>query len=163
MAEGKNGIGPDGWARGPEREGEPGNGGGRMKKKDPVRGFLEERGCPRHVVEGGVPGLVRRWEQVVEETAKGYALTLDDYLNDLDGRQILEDILEALPNSANDKIRERIRRADRKMRGLVDPAGKCLWGSEVAETEGWTAEKNWWYFCRPRKADSDFLAEIDNI
>ena len=133
-----------------------------MKKKDPVRGFLEERGCPPHVVEGGIPGLVRGWEQVVEEVGKGYALTLDDYLNDLDGRQILEEALKIAPRAEGSNIRERVLRADRKMRSLVEPAGKCLWGSEVAETEGWTAEKNWWYFCRPRKADSDFLAEIDN-
>jgi hypothetical protein len=134
-----------------------------MKKKDPVRYFLEEKGCPLHVVEAGIPGLVKGWEETVEETAKGYALTLDDYLNDLDGRQILEEILEALPTAADEKNRERIRRADRKMRGLTEPAGKCLWGSEVAETEGWTAEKNWWYFNRPKKGDADFLSEIDEI
>ena len=24
-----------------------------MKKKDPIRDFLEEKGCPEHVCEGG--------------------------------------------------------------------------------------------------------------
>jgi hypothetical protein len=134
-----------------------------MKKKDPIKDFLKEKGCPQHVVEGGIPGLVKNWEQVVEEVNKGYALTLDDYLNDLDGRQILEEALVIAPKGTGDKIRERVRRADQKMRTLVEPAGKCLWGSEVAETEGWTPEKNWWYFSRPKKGDADFLAEIDDL
>jgi hypothetical protein len=134
-----------------------------MKKKDPVRDFLEGKGCPEHILEGGLPGLVESWEQVVEEVSKRYALTLDDYLNDLDGRQILHEVMEIAPKVAVDKIRDRVFRTDRKMRGLVEPAGKCLWGSEVAETEGWTPEKNWWYFSRPKKADEDFLAEIDDI
>jgi hypothetical protein len=134
-----------------------------MKKKDPIRDFLEEKGCPQHVVEGGIPDLVKSWEQAAEEVNKGYALTLDDYLNDLDGRQILEEALQIEPEGEGEKMRERVGRADKKMRDLVEPAGKCLWGSEVAEAEGWTPGKNWWYFSRPKKGDADFLAEIDDI
>jgi hypothetical protein len=133
-----------------------------MKKKDPVKDFLEEKGCSQNVVEGGIPGLIKSWEQVVEEVSKGYALTLDDYLNDLDGRQILEEALAVAPEAEKKKIRERIAGADRRMQALVEPAAKCLWGSEVAEAEGWTPEKNWWYFSRPKKGDADFLAEIDD-
>ena len=134
-----------------------------MKKKDPVRDFLGKKGCPEPVLDGGLPGLVENWEQVVEEVRKGYALTLDDYLNDLDGRQMIEEALQIAPEAEREKMRERVGRADKKMRGLIEPAGKCLWGSEVAEAEGWTPEKNWWYFSRPLKGDADFLAEIDNI
>ena len=134
-----------------------------MKEKDPMRDFLEMKGCPERVLEGGLPGLVENWEQVVEEVKKGYALTLDDYLNDLDGRQIIEEALKIAPEAERKKIQGRVARADQKMRGLVEPSGKCLWGSEVAEAEGWTPEKNWWYFSRPQKGDADFLAEIDDL
>jgi hypothetical protein len=134
-----------------------------MKKKDPVRDFLGKKGCPEPVLDGGLPGLVENWEQVVEAVRKGYALTLDDYLNDLDGRQMIEEALQLAPEAEREKMRERVGRADKKMRGLIEPAGKCLWGSEVAEAEGWTPEKNWWYFRRPQKGDADFLAEIDDI
>ncbi len=134
-----------------------------MKKKDPVRDFLEKKGCPEHVSEGGLPGLVKNWERVVGEVKKGYALTLDDYLNDLDGRQIFEEALGMAPEEERKIFRERIARADRKIQALIEPAGKCLWGSEVAEAEGWTPEKNWWYFSRPKKGDADFLAEIDDV
>lgn len=134
-----------------------------MKTNNPVLDFLERKGCPEHVLGGGLPGLVKSWEQVVEEVKRGYALTLDDYLNDLDGRQILEEALGVAPEEEKKIFRERIARADRKMQALIEPAGKSLWGNEVAEAEGWTPKKNWWYFSRPKKGDKDFLAEIDAI
>lgn len=58
-------------------------------------------------------------------------------------------------------INARLSRADEKMQSLTEPAKLCLWGEDVAEEEGWTAEENWWYFARPIKADAEFLAEID--
>jgi hypothetical protein len=100
---------------------------------------------------------------VVESVKKGYLLTLDDYLNDLDGRQLLEEVLKIAPKEKKEKYKDRIQRIDAKFRTLVKPAGKCLWGAEVAESEGWTPKKNWWYFSRPLKGDPDFLAEIDDI
>ena len=27
---------------------------------------------------------------------------------------------------------------------------ECLWGSRVADQEGWTSDHNWWYFAVPR-------------
>ena len=129
--------------------------------KDPVRDFLCERGCGEHVIEGGLEGLVESWEKTVREVEEGYSLTLDDYLNDLDGRQL---IAEALPVSRDDQratINARLTRADEKMRSLTEPTKNCLWGDEIAQEEGWTPDENWWYFARPTKADPELLAEID--
>ena len=80
-----------------------------------------------------------------------------------DGRQIFQEALGMAPEEERKILRERIARADGKIQALIEPAGKCLWGSEVAEAEGWHPEKNWWYFSRPKKGDVDFLAEIDDI
>jgi len=49
------------------------------------------------------------------------------------------------------------------MKKLLAPAGKCLWGDEVAEAEGWSARKNWWYFMKPFKAGRDLLAELEDL
>ncbi len=132
-----------------------------MNTPDLVREFLRKKGCAEHVVEGGLGGLVQKWEGVVESVKRGYGLGLDDYLNDLDGRQLLEETLAIAPREQKEESGERVRRADELMKTLVKPAGKCLWGNEVAETEGWTAEKNWWYFTRPINADPELLFEID--
>jgi len=131
--------------------------------KDPVRDFLRERGCGEHVIEGGLEGLVESWEKTVREVEEGYSLTLDDYLNDLDARQL---IAEALPVARDDQratVNARLTRADEKMRVLTEPTKNCLWGDEIAQEERWTAEENWWYFARPIKAGSELLAEIDEM
>jgi hypothetical protein len=130
--------------------------------KDPVRDYLRERGCGEHVVEGGLEGLVESWEQTVRQVEDGYSLTLDDYLNDLDGRQLIAEALIVASDQQRAAINARLTGADEKMRSLTEPAKFCLWGEEVADEEGWTAEENWWYFARPIKAGAEFLAEIDD-
>ena len=63
---------------------------------DPIRRFLRARGVADHVVAGGLDGLVADWEHTAERVESGYALGLDDYLNDLDARQIIEVVLSAI-------------------------------------------------------------------
>jgi hypothetical protein len=132
-----------------------------MKEKDPVGEFLHKRGCPEHVVRGGLRGLTESWEEVVRSIEEGYSLGLDDYLNDMDGRQLIEEVLHIAPAGDKNIFLKRIRQADAKMQRLVKPAGRCLWDDETARQEGWTAKKNWWYFSRPIRAGEDLLAEIE--
>jgi len=134
-----------------------------MSTPDPVRDFLRKRGCAEHIVKGGLRGLVENWESVVGSVKQGYHLGLDDYLNDLDGRQLLEEALAITPREQKEECLDRVRRADELMKTLVKPAGKCLWGDEVAETEGWTAGKHWWYFTRPIQANPELLSEIEEV
>ncbi len=131
------------------------------KEKDPVGEFLRKRGCPDHVVRGGLRGLVKGWEEVVRSVGEGYGLGLDDYLNDMDGRQLLEEALAVAPATGKKALLDRVRKADAQMRTLVRPAGRCLWGEETARQEGWTAKKNWWYYSRPIEAGEELLADLD--
>ena len=132
-----------------------------MQGKDPVGEFLRKRGCPEHVIRGGLRGLAESWEEVVRSVEEGYGLGLDDYLNDMDGRQLLDETLAIAPAEVKKTCLKRIRQADSKMQKLVRPAGRCLWGDETARQEGWTLKKNWWYFSRPIEAGEDLLAEIE--
>ena len=131
-----------------------------MKEKDPVGEFLRKRGCPEHVVRGGLRGLAESWEEVVRSVEEGYSLGLDDYLNDLDGRQLLEEALAVAPAQEKKTALQRVRRADAKMQTLVRPSGRCLWGDETARQEGWTARKNWWYFSIPVNPGEELLNEL---
>jgi len=132
-----------------------------MTGKDPVRDYLQETGSAQEVIEQGLEGLVEGWEKLVHSIENGYALGLDDYLNDLDVRQLLEEALLVATAEQHDEVEERINLADQKMKSLVTPTTVCLWGDEIAQEEGWTDEKNWWYFSRPIKANKNLLAEID--
>ena len=132
-----------------------------MSAIDPVREYLKEKGCARHVIEGSLTGLVENWEHLVISVGEGYALGLDDYLNDLDVRQLLEEALAVAAPDQRQTVTDRVREADETMKAALEPAGKCLWGDEVAEEEGWTAENNWWYFSKPINAEAELLAEIE--
>lgn len=134
-----------------------------MARKDPVADFLKARGCPAHVIRGGLTGLIESWENTVGSIERGYTLGLDDYLNDMDGRQLIEEALGIAPDREKKKHIDRLRQADARMKKLLAQARQCLWGDEVAEAEGWSARKNWWYFMKPIKAGPDLLAEIEDL
>jgi hypothetical protein len=119
-----------------------------MSDSDPVRRKPRESGCQEHVVRDGLAGLVEAWEKTVAQVETGYPLGFDDYLNDMDGRQILETALGAAGPSAEGA--DRVRAADARMKKLVRPVDRCLWGEPMADAEGWTPTENWWYFSLPR-------------
>jgi hypothetical protein len=128
---------------------------------DPVREYLRQSGAPYSVVAQGLRGLVENWERVVAQVLEGYNLTLDDYLNDMDGRQLLANALELAPADVRDVFLARVHDADMRVRLNLVPAGRCLWGGIVADEEGWTEERNWWYFERPRHPGARFREELD--
>jgi hypothetical protein len=132
-----------------------------MSANDPVSEYLYDKGCSPRVIAGGMEGLLEGWENLVNTVEAGYALGLDDYLNDLDVRQLIDEALSVATATQRQSVVARLQRIDEQMQALVEPIDNCLWGAEVAEEEGWTARANWWYYSRPRKGDADFLAELD--
>ncbi len=131
-----------------------------MTKPDPVREFLAERGAPEDVVSGGLDTLVAEWERTVRQIEGGYPLGLDDYLNDMDARQLAEDTLEVAAEGPRAAAASRLQAADARARRSVRLVGECLWGSRVAARESWTKDRNWWYFAVPRKAGPLFTEDL---
>lgn len=121
---------------------------------DPVRRFLRARGVADHVVEGGLEGLVASWEAIAAQVEAGYPLTLDDYLNDLDVRQIIEVVLRSMPEPDGPLV-NRLRHADARMLSGTVPASRCVWGEG-----GWTRRRNWWYYIVPRSPGPDLKADL---
>jgi hypothetical protein len=120
---------------------------------DPVRDYLNMRGCAQHLCEGGLEGLVARWEAFADEVAGSYALGLDDYLNDLDLRDILEGALAVAEGPAARAARRRTTAADQRFRGATEDC-EPLWGPGG----GRGASKAWWYGRKP-SAPGPELAE----
>ena len=130
-------------------------------KRDPIRDYLRHVGASEKVIEWGLEGLVENWEQVVDQVVKGYRLDLDSYLNDLDLRQLIEDVLKVAEASEHTALLERIAAADRRMKAVIKPTRECLWGNRVASDQGWTREQNWWYFNRPISAGGELLEDLE--
>lgn len=79
-------------------------------------------------VNGPEIRLVENWEQVVDEVAKGYQLDLDSYLNDMDVRQLIEEVLSIAEASDSATLKGCIAAADRQMKSVVKRARECLLG-----------------------------------
>lgn len=131
-----------------------------MTQPDPVREYLRQRGASYSVIANGLRGLVDNWERVVAEVEAGYDRPLDDYLNDLDARQLLANALEIAPEEVREAYLERIASADGRIRGATKPSARCLWGQIVADEEGWKPERNWWYFLLPTAPGPKLAAEL---
>ncbi len=122
--------------------------------------FLREEGAPDAVVRGGLEVLLAGWERAVAAIEAGYGGDYEDYLSDLDGRQLLAQALERVTRAQAAAITARLVELDRRVRAATTPIERCLWGNIVADEEGWSPEDNWWYFARPIHGPEAFLEEF---
>ncbi len=120
-----------------------------MTAEDRVRRYLTGRGVPDFVVEEGLSGLVRRWRETARSVRRGYPLGMDDYLNDLDGRQLISEVLPLVEPAERKKLRSRVVEADSLFRRHSKATRVCLWGGREARQRRWTSRKNWWYYRIP--------------
>jgi hypothetical protein len=117
---------------------------------DDVRELLRARGCPESVVSGGLEGLVGDWQAAVEQAERGWSLGLDDWLNELDGRQLVADVLEVASSHERTRATRRLEALDARMRDAGERVERCLWGERVASAHGWNPADEWWYWTLPR-------------
>ena len=118
---------------------------------DPVREYCRDRGYADHVVRGGLVGLVEGWERTVANVAECNLDYIYEWLNDMDGRHILHEVLPIASAEQCDLASERTRVADDVFLRETVPAEECLWGWENAEKRGWSPSIHWWYFRTPGK------------
>ena len=48
---------------------------------------------------------------------------------------------------------DRLAEADALIRPHVIPTAQCIWGDENARKHGYTRDRDWWYYHRPRVVD----------
>lgn len=117
---------------------------------DVVREYLRSRDYADHVIRGGLEGLVGSWEYTVESVASGAEQCRDDYLNEMDGRRILEEALAIASAEERALWIERARAADEKIWPHLKPSEECLWGDDNARKYGYSRERDWWYYYEPK-------------
>ena len=106
---------------------------------------------------------VAAWEKIVAALERGWRFDLDDWLNDMDLRQMIEDSLALYGPDERGALDIRLAKADADFRLNTVEAGKCLWGKKAAKREKWSATTNWWYFRKPRRAETPFIEEVERV
>ena len=128
-----------------------------MTPPDAVRTFLTERGLAEEVVADGADGLVVRWEQAGREAERErYPFGVEDWLNELDGRQLLHELQAAVPGAIAGGLAARLEEADARVRAATELAAECLWGDALAARMGWRPAREWWYWRSPHAVNDDF-------
>ena len=126
-----------------------------------VRRFLESKGCDPNRVERGIEGLLEDWEDIATQIGQGvYQLGLDDYLNDMDAREILEGAVMMPETPPEADVLERLEAADEQVRAATIEASRCLWGDALARDHGWQPETHWWYYRFPREHNEEFAKDL---
>lgn len=124
--------------------------------EDKIKEFLQERACPRKLVEGGLDGLLDAWENLINDIETEYQLSLDDYLDEVDVRQIIEELPVPLPPGSE----IRLQHLDSRFKAVTGETRKCVWGKNAAQDEGWSEQQNWWYYRVPLNPGSDLQIEL---
>ena len=126
-----------------------------MRSRDSVRRYLIERGVRPDLVGGGLTGLVERWTNIVDEISRGYRLTLDDYLNDMDVRDIIAGALTVANPGEHEEVANSLAQADRKLRELTKASPSLL--------ENPPSLERWWYWRRPKKAGPSLTRDLRDL
>lgn len=128
-----------------------------MTKPDAVHAFLADRGLADEVVAEGAEGLVARWEQAAREAERErYPFGVEDWLNELDGRQLLHELQAAVPAALAGSLAARLEEADQRVRAATQTAGERLWGGGLAKRMDWRPAREWWYWRTPHAVADDF-------
>jgi hypothetical protein len=126
-----------------------------MTPRDSVRRYLIERGVRADLVGGGLTGLVGRWTHIVDEVSRGYQLTLDDYLNDMDVRDIIAGALTVANPDQHEEVARSLEEADRKLREATKASPSLL--------DNPPNLARWWYWRRPKKAGPALTRDLANV
>ena len=88
-----------------------------------------EKWSRRSKKEVTLNGLLNGWAEFVRQVERGYTFSIYDYINDLSVRDVLEDVLLSIRDSARTKVRavlmpldERFEKATRKIEKPLVPA-----------------------------------------
>lgn len=121
---------------------------GGLRPSDAVARYMKSRGVSQSLIEDGLEGAIDRWDALAR-SARNYDFTLDDWLNDMDLRDIIEGSMQAADEQERESVTKSLAKADERMKKATVETGS-IWGKANAESEKYDPRKTWWYFRRPR-------------
>ena len=108
--------------------------------------------------------LIDQWSSFAGDLQrKGYDFDLDNWLNDVDVRELIE---EGLPMFSREEMGDHALKLDAADQAFMESTRdfkKCVWGHGTARKEKWTADKNWWYFRTPNRSNAQLEDELATV
>lgn len=112
--------------------------------EDEIIKKLQDKGCPRFVWQSGSKGLIKLWEDFVNEVERGYcpSCLLEEYYNDLDTRDLIRLV----------GLDDRVKNLDQRFITLLTRRDLRMRKSNLAD--------DFWNYGYPKNASGFFLEEI---
>ena len=124
----------------------------REDPRGPVARYLAERGVSPAVQGMGLRGIVAKWD-AISSRAERYDLTLDDWLNDLDLRDIIAGAIVVAPEQERQVVQSILARADDRFRGATMESPRPLVG-------GANRAAQWWYLRYPAQPGASMRDDL---
>ena len=120
--------------------------------------YLRSKGYAKHVVDGGLAGLVRTWESTADGLARADPayIMYEEFLNDVDGRRILRECMDLAEADELEAISARVAVADQRFKDLTISVPHCVWGQGNEKKYGYTPGADWYYYRRPKVIDDSW-------
>ena len=134
-----------------------------QNSNDAVDMYFADRGVSAAVRSKGLRGIVAQWESIARG-AEQFDLTLDDWLNDLDLRDIIAGAMAVVPEASVGDLRETLQRADDAFRAATVEFKQSLWDVGVEGASGRRHDRvaQWWYFRYPKRPGFSMRRELES-
>jgi hypothetical protein len=97
------------------------------------------------VQKDGLNYLIPRWRHFAEKYADEEDL-IYEWLNDLDTRKIIDEILGVLSEKDRTKIELDLKSIDAKVIEKTFEINECAWGELVEKNSNYNRQRNWYYY-----------------
>jgi hypothetical protein len=122
----------------------------RMDTSSPaVRKFCEQRRFSRFARDGGIDYLLRRWTRIVAQVEEGYHGIFEEYLNDMDARRIISELLPIAGDEERARAEAVLPALDERFFKVTVPVDSCIWRAQAEANHGYRPAHDWWYYRLP--------------
>jgi hypothetical protein len=99
--------------------------------------------------EGGFDYLLDQWALTVRLVEKGYPRLFDEYLADLDTRQMIDELATYASDEEWADVEAVLPLLDERFLKATRRVECCVWGEHNAAKYGWRVDREWWYYRLP--------------
>jgi hypothetical protein len=114
-----------------------------------VRQYCTQNDLSERVCSGGIEYLVDNWQRIVTGIVDGYTGLFDEYLNDMDSRRIIYELVPLADEIERGIVAASLPALDGDFFKSTRSTNSCIWGEDVAAKSGYRPDRDWWYYRVP--------------
>jgi hypothetical protein len=119
------------------------------EEKQRIKDYASDNGYAEHVIHGGIPWLVANWQDTTDSRLEQEEYTLDEYLNDLDARRVIDELELLLGQPSFQQLDAIVTPIDERFLERTYRIAECLWGKRAEKKNGYNPSTHWYYYRLP--------------